>query len=471
MARFTRSLRYRLTLSYVLLFTFLLALVGVFFRGALSSILDHQIRAVLEEEWGAIKGYLWIREGLPIWFYDEADPEEAAVVDRLQRVLLVADANGKVLEVSPLYSLIGVDSPEKIREAIRSQAADFTVRKDYYGAPYLVRSGVLTEEKRQFYVAVGRPLAESRKVLEQFTLRYFALTPLLILSCCLVGWFLARRALGPVNDVARAAQRISGSHLSVRIPSRGADDELDRLIESFNRMIARLEDSFEQIRRFSTDVSHELRTPITAIRGQLEVALLTAQSADQFREAVENAMQDVERLSQIVRGLLLLAQAESGQLALERTRLDFAALVGDVVEQFQIPAEAAGVQLEAELPPECMVVVDRLQCERLVSNLLSNAVKYTPEGGRVKVRLETASGKIRLAVEDTGLGIAAEDIPHIFDRFYRSAYAAPGPERGLGLGLSFVAWIAKAHGGRVEVRSVVGRGSCFLVELPAEQAA
>ena len=150
-------------------------------------------------------------------------------------------------------------------------------------------------------------------------------------------------------DVAQAAQRISGSNLSLRIPTREAGDELDYLILTFNRMIERLESSFQQMKQFSADVSHELRTPITAIRGQLEVALFTAQTTEQYREAMFNALQDIDRLSQIVRALLLLSQAESGQLVLQKSRLDLGEVAEDLVEQFQIPAEAAGVRLTADL--------------------------------------------------------------------------------------------------------------------------
>src|ERR1043166_8802549 len=172
---------------------------------------------------------------------------------------------------------------------------------------------------------------------------------------------MAGRALTPVLSVAQAAQRISGSNLNLRIPTRQADDELDTLILTFNRMIERLEASFRQIKQFSTDVSHELRTPITGIRGQLEVALFTAKTTDQYREAMFNALQDIDRLSQIVRALLLLSQAESGQLVLQKSRLDLCEVVRDLVEQFQIPAEAAGVKLTANLPAECLAEVDRVQ--------------------------------------------------------------------------------------------------------------
>jgi heavy metal sensor kinase len=273
-----------------------------------------------------------------------------------------------------------------------------------------------------------------------------------------------------VLAVAQAAQRISGSNLSMRIPTRDAGDELDYLILTFNRMIERLEASFQQMRQFSADVSHELRTPITAIRGQLEVALFTAVTTDQYREAMFNALTDIDRLSQIVRALLLLSQAESGQIVLQKSRLNLCEVVDDLVEQFQIPAEAAGVRLTAELPSECSAEVDRVQIERMITNLLSNALKFTPEGGAVTMSLQVLPQFIELVVEDNGRGIPTEHLPHIFDRFYRvpGQGTAPTPEQGLGLGLSFVAWIVKAHNGKIEVESTPGKGTRFIIRLPNE---
>jgi heavy metal sensor kinase len=267
-----------------------------------------------------------------------------------------------------------------------------------------------------------------------------------------------------VNSVADAAQRITHSNLDVQIPARNTGDELDRLIEAFNHMMTRLNHSFEQIRRFSTDVSHELRTPLTVVRGQLEVALFTAQTVEQHREAMADALEGVERLSNIVRALLMLSQAESGQLVLQKNEMDLSGLVRDLVDQHQIPAEAQGVRLSAELPDGCMLTADRIQIERLVSNLLGNAIKYTPAGGQVKVSLVPRFDHVNLIVEDTGVGISLEHLPHIFDRFYRVPSA--DPDKGLGLGLSFVAWIAKAHGGAVTVESKLQEGTRFTVLLP-----
>ncbi|MBZ5612095.1 MAG: HAMP domain-containing protein [Acidobacteriia bacterium] len=466
---FTRGLRFRLAFSYVFFFAILLVFLGIVFRQTLSSTFQTQMSNTLEEEWGAAKGYLRTGTEGPNWFYDSKDPDETFTVERLRRVYMLADTQGHPLQYSVIYSSIGLDSPSQI-QAILQSGKETRVRTDAQGIPYMIRSGLMVDERgNRYYLAIGRAIDYNDKVLRDFTWNYFALVPIVLLASGLLGWFLAGKALGPVNSVAEAAQRITHSSLDMQIPLRHAGDELDRLIEAFNHMMTRLNRSFEQIRQFSTDVSHELRTPLTVARGQLEVALFTAQTVEQHREAMAEALEGIDRLSNIVRALLLLSQSESGQLTLQKGRLDLAGLVRDLVDQHQIPAEAQGVRLSAELPATCAIYADRIQIERMVSNLLGNAIKYTPAGGQVTARLTLEGEQVKLAVEDTGVGIAPDHLPHIFDRFYRVPSA--DPDKGLGLGLSFVAWIAKAHGGSVDVESQLRKGTRFIVTLPAGRAA
>ena len=464
--RWTRGLRFRLALSYVLFFSVLLVLLGLLFRQVLSSTFQTQMESVLDEEWGAAKGYLRTGPEGPNWFYDEKDPDESFIVRRVQRVYMLADTQGNKLQNSEIYDTIGIDPPAEIRAILKSGQPAIRVRTDPSGVPYMIRSGLWVDhDGHKYYLAIGRAIDYNDQVIRNFTWNYFAWVPLVILLSAVLGWFLAGRALDPVNSVAEAAQQITHSNLDVQIPTRRSGDELDRLIESFNLMMTGLNHSFEQIRQFSTDVSHELRTPLTVVRGQLEVALFTAQNVEQYRDAMADALEGVERLSNIVRALLMLSQAESGQLVLQKTDIDLADLVRDLVDQHQIPAEAGGVQLTASVPPHCAVSADRIQIERLLSNLLGNAIKYTPSGGTVKVTLIPSFDQVKLMVEDTGVGISPSHLPHIFDRFYRVPSA--DPEKGLGLGLSFVAWIAKAHGGTVAVESALNQGTRFTVLLPA----
>lgn len=473
--RLVRGLRFRLAATYLTFFTLLLVLIGVFVRQQLNDILDRRVRDVLNEEWGAVQGYMRIEKGAIKWFYDRDDPEESLIVENLQKVFYVSDPSQKLQWCSDTYHSLGCDSKEQIAQVLASKEKSiWSRRRSEDGEWFLVRAGRLSESlsHQPYFLAIGHSLTENQQIDQEFTRTYFTLFPFLVVLTGVFGWFMAGRVLRPVNDVARTAERISSSNLSSQIPPRGANDELDHLIKSFNRMISRLSASFTQTRQFSTDVSHELRTPLTVIRGQLEVALLTAQSTDQYRDAILEALQDVDRLSQTIRALLLLSQAESGQLLLQKSSLDFAALVRDIVEQYQIPAEGANVKLIADLPEECYLSGDRLQLERLLYNLLSNGVKYTPAGGRVLVTLECLDEMATLRVSDTGVGIPKESLPHIFDRFYRvPSNAKDHPEKGLGLGLSFVAWIVKAHGGTIEVTSEPGNGTTFSVSLPREDAA
>ena len=497
--RLTRGLRFRLTATYALFFAFLLIAVTGAFHVRLSSTLNSLTHDALEQRWAAMKGYMRIERNdetqktEAVWYYDDKDPDETRIVLGARSAFLVTDQNGNVLpdleglpSVSQAYLDLGIDSPRSIRadvhQALATSREMWTTRRSRQGVDYLILSGVVYDEHHRatglgppYFVALGYSLANSEKTLREFSLLYIAVIPGSLILGSFLGWFMAGRALTPVRAAAQAAQRISSSNLSLRIPTRNAGDELDYLILTFNRMIDRLEASFAQMKQFSADVSHELRTPITGIRGQIEVALFTAQTTEQYREAMFNALQDIDRLSQIVRALFLLSQAESGQLTLQKSHLDLSEVVRDQVEQFQIPAEAAAVRLSADLPAQCPAEVDRVQIERLISNLLSNALKFTPEGGQVLVSLRHAPGEtaeqagehIELVVEDSGRGISPEHLPHIFDRFYRVPSAGGGPEQGLGLGLSFVAWIAKVHGGRIDVESVPGKGTRFTVVLPA----
>jgi heavy metal sensor kinase len=467
-------------------------LVGfaVYYRETLAAALRSHARETLSEQWGAVKGYLRIEkehEADPNdkekvwWYYDEEDPDERRIVFDMKSTYLVADASGKPIlagingkpAVSPTFDAIGVDQnliQTRVKEGTVKPQPYWDERRNSDGEMYLLRSGVVWDERhrRPYYVSLALKLDPFNEILGRVTWVYVGVIPASLILGGLLGWFMSGRALEPVLEVAQTAQRISGSNLSLRIPTRRAGDELDYLILTFNRMIDRLESSFQQIKQFSTDVSHELRTPITAIRGQLEVALFTAKTTEQYREAMFNALQDIDKLSSIVRALLLLSQAESGQLVLQKSHINLSDVANELAEQFQLLAEEAGIRLTTSIPPGCSADVDRVQIERLLTNLLSNAIKFTPKGGEVQLELESGSDYLQIVVEDTGCGIPTESLPHIFDRFYRVTRpgAAPAPNQGLGLGLSFVAWIVKAHEGKIHVDSTPGQGTKFTVRLP-----
>lgn len=475
----TRSLRFTLSAVYTGLFTLLLLGVGLLFRHNLVTKLDDQARDDLEQSWAVVVSNLRIDHDPgqsnyhPVWFFDKSDPDESTISARIKSVYLVTDEKGKPVpeNYSSIYESLGFDSPAQVQQVLHSNQAVWLKKKDPDGEPYLIRESYVVSEDhtRKYFVAIGKSFAESAKLVNDFNWLCVGLIPMVILTGFVTGWVFAGRALTPVMEIARAAERISGSNLSLRIPSGRTGDELDFLAETFNQMIQRLEVSFNQVRQFSTDVSHELRTPITIVRGQLEVALMTAQTAEQYRDAIVDSLQDIERLSQIVRALLLLSQAETGQVILQKQSLDLVEIMHDLVEEFQIPAEGAEVELKfVAAVYRCQGEFDRIQIERMLSNLLSNAIKFTGPGGQVTVTVARAGNEAEIVVADTGQGIPPEHLPHIFDRFYRvrGPEAHASPEKGLGLGLSFVEWIVRAHGGTIDARSTTGEGTTFTIRLP-----
>ncbi len=465
----TNSLRFRLTVSYAICFALFLALVGFLMQRTLSFRLGVLTEHLVAEEWLALKGYLRVTGTEVHWVHDRDDPEQVALVEEIREKVVVADTAGNVLLASDPIRAMGLDSREEIAANLRSGGSRWATKIDRSGNRYLIRSGTILSadsSRTPYYVALGIDVTSNDRLVRRFVQAYSIAVPIVIAIGCVMGWMLTGRALEPVRSVARTAQSISGSNLSLRIPSHGTNDELESLITTFNHMIERLEVNFQQMKQFSSNVSHELRTPLTALRGHLEVALLSAQNEEQLRDTIINSLGDIERLGQLVRTLLQLSQAESGQLVLQKTRVDLVEPLGEILERYRLAAEEAGIRLHGELPEHCLVDIDGVQFDRMVSNLLSNAIRFTPPGGDVRVTLHSSGSHATLTVDDTGRGIPPEHLPHIFERFYRVSSQEWPAERGLGLGLSFVQWIATAHGGSVEVSSEVGYGTRFSVHLP-----
>jgi len=464
-----RSLRFRLVISYVVVFGLLLGGVGLVFHYDLTHTIDRLQRELIDEDWDAAAGFLDIRNGQATWTVDPRKPDHSFIVDRLRRNLLIAGPDGSILEAANGYRIFGVETPSELRAIFESGQTVWRTKTEPSGAVLLLRYGTFRSGNESCLLAIGRRVTDFSPLPATITGDFFLALPFLLLAAALTGWAIAGSALRPVNELAETAQRISGSNLDLRLQGRGANDELEKLIEAFNTMMDRLETNFDQIRHFSTDASHELRTPITIIRGQLEVAMMTARTPGDFRDAIATALQEVDRLSSIVRGLLLLSQAETGQIRIRNDEVSLSEIVAELGEQFTVVAADASVRLVVDAPSVGLVRGDRTHLERLVTNLLSNAIKYTNPGGSVHVQLAETDTHVTLSVSDTGIGIAAEHLPRIFERFYR--VSAGETRKGLGLGLSFVSWIAKAHGGEVTVTSELGKGTAFLVQIPKLQEA
>lgn len=315
---------------------------------------------------------------------------------------------------------------------------------------------------------VGLSLHDLNRARRKNQLALFFIIPTAIGVSTLVGAWLTRRALQPIDDVTRSAMRIRVANLDERIEPREVDDELGRLIDTLNGLFERLDKSFQQISRFSADVSHELRTPLTIIQGEAEVALRKGATVEEKTQAIEVILDEARRMSQLVRNLLTLAQLETGQRKPELTRLSLRPILEDLVEEAHVMAAKKDITLNVNLQGNADVIGDAVLLHQLGVNLIDNAVKYTPEGGEVELVFETELGSARITVRDSGIGIEADEIEHIFDRFYRSDKARSHSDGGSGLGLSLVKQIVETHSGTITVHSKPGDGSEFVVTLPTQ---
>ena len=282
------------------------------------------------------------------------------------------------------------------------------------------------------------------------------------------GWWLTRRALTPVTELTRAVEKIHANNLGEKIPRSGNGDELDRLTEVFNRMTARLDDSFNRIREFTLHASHELKTPLTILCGEIETALRDESLTPMERDGYASQLDELRRLARIVDGLTLLAKADAGQVTLKLEPLRLDELVRDNFADTQILAEPNHIQVELAGCEEISLRGDRHRLRQLLLNLADNAVKYNQPQGRVAMKLHRVNGAAEFVIANTGLGIPPESLPRVFDRFYRGDPAHGTEVDGCGLGLSIVQWIVSAHNGTIQVESVPSQLTTVTVRLPLE---
>jgi two-component system heavy metal sensor histidine kinase CusS len=283
----------------------------------------------------------------------------------------------------------------------------------------------------------------------------------------LLGYQIARRGIRPVQEMAATARRITSTNLRERIVSEGYTFELAALAGTFNKMLDRLEDSFERISRFSADIAHDLRTPVNNIRGEAEVALARARTIDEYRDVLGSCLEEAVRLSDLIGDLLFLARAESPLTHLHRERVDIAELLDGVREYYEASAADGGVSLTNAAGAEPVVAeLDRTLMQRAVGNLVSNALAHTPPGGSVVLVTNAERATIRIEVCDTGIGIPAEALPRVFDRFFRVDTSRSQASGGSGLGLAIVQSIMVLHGGKAEITSQAGQGTRVTLRMP-----
>jgi heavy metal sensor kinase len=433
-----RSIRVRLTLWYAGALSAVLVLyaAGVFgfLRHALSADLD---RGLYED--GELAEQMLVRtaDGRIGWRGARDDDDHGYVFGRW---LEVRSPEGELLYARP------TDIP--INVSARVSSAPHTLE----GLPVVIR--------------VARSEEPMRHELWELSLILGAGLPLAVAVAGAGGYLVARRALAPVGAMAERARTITADRLGERLPIENEDDELGQLATVFNDTFGRLQASFEQLRRFTADASHELRTPLTAMRSVGEVGLREPRDAAVYREIIGSMLEETDRLSRLVDGLLTLSRAEAGHVPLKCESVDLSETARAVRSHLGVLAEEKRQSLTVSASVPVFAFADRAVIRQALVNLVDNAIKYTQVGGSIGIAVRDGQPGLTIEVTDTGPGIASEHRERVFDRFYRVDKARSRDSGGTGLGLAIARWGVEAHGGAIELESTDGRGSTFRIRLP-----
>lgn len=335
------------------------------------------------------------------------------------------------------------------------------------GRSFLFLHRTVTAHDKTYLVQVGTPLRDVYRSLAKVRETLLVFVPLVLIVASGFGYWISNRALRPVNQITEAARTISEQNLSRRLEIPQSGDELQRLSETLNEMFARLEASFARITQFTGDASHELRTPVSLIRTEAEVAMRKSRTEAEYREALQHILAEADRTTHLIEELLALARADSGADSLLLQRRDVGEVLRDVTQSWRQTVEEKGLHFVVAVPSEQLPAnADGSALRRVFDILLDNALRYTPAPGEIGVRAEVEGGLLRVDVQDSGIGISAEDLPRIFERFYRADPARNRESGGAGLGLAIAQWIVRRHGGTIQVKSILAKGSTFTVRLP-----
>jgi heavy metal sensor kinase len=340
-------------------------------------------------------------------------------------------------------------------------------KASFSGQPYLVLVRPIQVGQQTLFLCVAASLTNNRQLLQRFSLGLLATLPILLILSAASGYFISRKALGPVDRITASVQSMTFSNLSGRLPVTNSGDELQRLSETFNAMLVRLDSAVSRIKQFTGDASHELRGPLSYIRMVAELALRKSKADKESRKAFEEIVAESAKAAVLLEDMLTLARADSGDHNLIMESVDLAKLLNEVCDKIRPLADARRqtlvVQIDSKDSTE--VMADDSSLSRLFWTLIDNAVKYTPLDGSIEVRLTSAPGQAIVTVKDNGVGIAEADLPFIFERFFR-ADPSRSQVDGTGLGLAIAKWVAELHHARLSASSEVGKGTSFEIVFP-----
>ena len=453
---FHGSIRFRLTIWFMAALFAGLALFGIATWVAVSVTVTQSVDRSLDNRIAALAGFL---EYTASAVSPEELPEELkefAMGAPEGTLLRIRDPQGHdLLPPTPGIPSRPAKSGNRVYDEINLR-----------GRPYRTLFAALNVRGKRFEVFAGANLDQRGFILHRFGIVLLFAVPTVLLIAAFGGYWLSRRALHPVDEMTEAARSIGIDNLSSRLSVPHTGDELERLAGTWNGMLGRLEHSVKRLSQFTADASHELRSPIAFIRTAAEVALRQERMPAAYRETLRQIREESERTSQLIEDLLDLARADAGAVDLQFAPLDLNSIVDEVCHQESQRAQAKALDLNVRVPGRSVVIEGNDPAiRRLLRVLLENAIKYTPAGGRIEVSLDQRAERIELAVQDSGIGIAAPDLPKVFDRFYRADKARSRDEGGCGLGLSIAQWIARCHRAEIFAESGAGGGAVFRIEF------
>jgi len=459
------SIGMRLTLWYVAIF----AVAQIVFGGGMWLLLQHHLYDLvedsLEDQMEDLKNFLASQKN---------DASMAALQQQIAQAYALAHPgdylelyadNGMLLYRSAFLQQhpATLPSPGQINEAsFRDQRIA--------GRPLRFLLQKLDANGRQYVAIMGIPADDVMETLGLFRSYLLMFAPALFLVAALGGYWLSRRALSPVDALVQTARDISGTNLQSRLPSLATGDELQRLSDTLNEMLDRIEQAFCRVTQFTADASHELRTPISLMRTEAEVALRRSREAADYREALRSILLEAERTTTLIEQLLALARADAGRESLNMQPVNLGDALHEAVTIWRQSAEFRQLQFSAVLPEVVFVMGDSTALRHVADILLDNACKYTGSPGSISLSLERRGSSAVIAVTDSGPGIAPEEHERIFERFYRVDKSRNRKQGGTGLGLAIAKWIVSQHGGSITVESSPGQGATFRVELPLVSA-
>ncbi|HEX3153685.1 MAG TPA: ATP-binding protein, partial [Candidatus Angelobacter sp.] len=462
-----RRLSTRLAFKQTVTFALLVVMLAWGAYALLARRIYGQLDEELQDRAISVRSMLQIRAGTVKWLNAEADPEVRAQFERSMRYYELLDEEGRTLDASHAMAALHPVSSEP-------PASDHSVWQIVTAGNTRIRIldvPVLGLAGRHYLMRIGTSMDEADEDCGRLRMFLFVLIPFIILAHAANASIMTSYSLRPLERASAAAKQITAFDLSNRLPVTGSGDEIDELSTSLNAMISRLQSSFQRMTEFLRTLSHEIRQPLTVLRSETEQALRLGSSETNYRDTLSKQLEHVELLARTVSDLMELAQSESEQIKLNLEKEDLSELVQTAVDGMRNQAGERGIKISGTVQQNVVGAFDAGQMWRLLLNLLDNAIKFNHNGGNIDVVLAVHNDMAIISVSDTGSGVAIDEQTHIFERGYRSSSARKSQVPGTGLGLHFARNIAEAHGGRIEVASSSGSGSCFRVSLPLLHAA